>query len=770
MSFFINLIGLSTGLACALLIYLWVYDELNVDKFHEKDRQLFMVMQNIEMTKEIVTLDVGPNPLAETLIEEMPEVETVVSVFEVPIFGKPNLSFKDNKVKASCIYAGKDFFNIFSYSLIKGEPNEILTDINFIVISDEVAMNLFGTTQNVAGQVIEFQNESQFIVSGIFERVPSNSSLQFDFVLSNDVLKRKYPSMDRWENNSHNTYVVLKEGSNIAQFDDKIASLIERKCGESNRKLFLKPYSDRYLYGTYEDGILVGGRIEYARMFSAIAIFILVMGCINFINLSTAKASERTKEIAVKKVFGASRRSLTFQYLAESILMAFFSLLTAIFLIVLFLPWFNDITGKHIIFNFNSLHILFFLGVTLITGFIAGSYPAIYFSAFNPAIILKRKSQGSKGELWTRKGLVIFQFVLSSILIVSVLVIYKQIEFIQNKKLGFDKDNVMYFDMEGRISETGDVFLSEIKNIPGIVNASSTMFNIIGKHNITGDVRWGGRNPDDKIDFHMQFINYDFIETLGIKMKEGRAFSRDFGADYSKIICNETAIDIMGLKDPIGKVINLGGEERQIIGVTCDFHYESLHQSVNPLIFILAQPSQNLKIMAKIKSGTERETIDKLKKFYENYNPGFVFEYTFLDDENQARYVSERRIGILSRYFAGIAIIISCLGLFGLVTFSAERRTKEIGIRKVLGSSALRIVYLLSGDFTILVIVSIFIALPLSYLITKNWLNEFAYRVPLEWWYFIGSGFFALLTAWITVGTLAIKRANINPAKCLREE
>ncbi|UCG27550.1 MAG: ABC transporter permease, partial [Bacteroidales bacterium] len=409
-SFFINLIGLSVGLACALLIYLWVYDELNVDRFHEKDKQLFMVMQNIEMTKEIVTLEVGPNPIAETLVEEMPEVESAVSVFEVPIFGKPNLSFKDNKIKANCLYADKDFFNIFSYNLIEGEPSQILTNINSIVISDEVAVKLFSTTQNVTGQVIKFQNESQFIVSGIFESVPSNSSLQFDIVLSDNVLKRKYPSMDRWENNDHNTYVVLKQGTNIAQFNNKIASLIERKCGQSNRKLFLKPYSDRYLYGTYKDGVQVGGRIEYVRMFSAIAIFILVMGCINFINLSTAKASGRTREIGVKKVFGACRGSLIFQYLAESIIMAFLSLLTAIILIALFLPRFNEITGKHMIFNFNSFHILFFLGITLITGVMAGSYPAIYFSAFNPLAILKRKFQGSKGELWTRKGLVVFQF------------------------------------------------------------------------------------------------------------------------------------------------------------------------------------------------------------------------------------------------------------------------------------------------------------------------------------------------------------------------
>jgi ABC-type antimicrobial peptide transport system permease subunit len=769
-TFYINLIGLSLGLTSALLIYLWVYDEMNVDRFHENDGQLYMVMQNIEISNGIVTLEVGPNSVAQTLVEEMPEVELGVNVFEVPIFGKPNLSFQDNKIKGSCIYAGKDFFKVFSYNLIEGKPDQVFADANSIVISDEVAMKLFGTSQEALGQFIDYRNESQYLVSGIFKTIPASSSMQFDFLLSNDKLTTEYPSMDQWQNNTHNAYIVIAPGTDIATVNNKIASLIERKCGESNRTLFLKPYSDRYLYNSYEDGVQAGGRIEYVRLFSAIAIFILLMACINFINLSTAKASGRTREIGMRKVLGASRGSLAFQHLSESLLMAFLSLGIAIVLIALLLPRFNLITEKQLTFHLNSYQVLFFLGVTLITGLVAGSYPALYFSAFKPVRILKKQFRGSRGELWTRRGLVIFQFGLSIVLIVSVLVVNKQIEFIRDKDLGFNLQNVLVFDMEGEVSKSEAAFLSEIRKIPGIENASSSMFNIIDKHLITGNVQWEGKDPDDKIDFHMQPVSYDFIETLGIRMKEGRAFSEAFGADHSNIICNEAAIDIMGIKDPVGKTIKVNGKARQIIGVTENFHFESLHKKVEPLIFELSESSQNMRIEININPENESETLNRLQLLYEQYNPGFVFDYTFLGDENQALYTSEKRVGILSRYFAVLAIVISCLGLFGLAAYSSEKRAREIGIRKVFGASIPRIVYLLCTDFTVLVVISILIALPSGYLITSKWLNAFAYRTRLEWWYLFAAGLLALVIVWLTVGVIAIKTANVNPANCLREE
>jgi putative ABC transport system permease protein len=564
--------------------------------------------------------------------------------------------------------------------------------------------------------------------------------------------------------------VLLRPGSNIEQSNDKIAHFIERKCGDASRTLILRPYADKYLYGNYEHGRQVGGRIELVKLFSLIAIVILIIACINFMNLSTAKASGRMLEIGIKKVVGADRSSLIIQHLCESMLMALLSLTIAIFIVELLLPQFNEITGKHIALTLSAGVLGSVLGITLLTGCIAGSYPALYLSRFRPAYILKGNLHRSRAELWTRKGLVIFQFVLSSIFIVSVLVIYKQIEFIQTKKLGYNKDNIIYFNKEGRAEENLDSFLAEVKNIPGVVNASSSTFPLIDTKSSTEDVRWEGKAPDVISRFAVQSANYDFIDMHGIEMKEGRTFSRDFGSDSSKIIFNEAAIKKMGLNDPIGKTVTMWGIDRQIIGVTKDFHFESLHERVKPMLFILAPPARNLRIMVKIEAGKERETIGRLQQFYIKYNPGYVFEYKFLDEDYQAQYVSETRVAVLSRYFAGIAIIISCLGLFGLAAFSAERRRKEIGVRKVLGSNVLGIIALLTDEFTKIVLVSLLISSPASYFITKYWLDSFAYRIDLQVWYFIGTGFITLFIAWVTVGVQAIRAALINPVEALRYE
>jgi ABC-type antimicrobial peptide transport system permease subunit len=774
-SFFINLIGLSTGLACALLIYLWVNDEMNFDRFHEKNSQLFQVIQQFQHGE---TLEPTPGPLADAIIAEIPEVEYAVPV--TPDFlGKPTLSNDDKNTKAGFVYAGKDFFRMFSFQLIDGNVNQVLSDKNSIVLSEELAMKLFNTTSNIIGRTLKMKHQffpGAFQVSGIFKRVPLNSSLQFDFVLPFNSIYDQIPSWADWRNNNPNTYVLLKQEANVGQFNDKIANLIERKCGDSSRTLFLRPYADKYLYGagaisiSNENGQQAGNRIEYVKLFSLIAIFILIIACINFMNLSTAKASGRMKEIGMKKAVGADRKSLIIQHLSESILMAILSLAVAILIVELLLPQFNEITGKHIALTMNANIILSALGISLFTGFIAGSYPALYLSGFNPVHILKGRFHSSSAELWTRKGLVIFQFVISGILIVSVLVIYKQIEFIQTKKLGYNKDNIIYFDKEGSVTENLDAFLAELKNIPGVVNASSSAFPIIDTKSSTEDIRWEGKALDMISRFNVQFINYDFIDMHGIEMKGGRTFSRDFGSDNSKIIFNEAAIKMMGLKDPVGKSVNMWGIDRQIIGVTKDFHFESLHELVKPMLFILAPAKQNMRIMVKIKADNEKKTINRLGEFYKKYNPSYVFEYKFLDEDYQAQYVSETRVAVLSRYFAGIAIIISCLGLFGLAAFSAERRQKEIGIRKVLGSSELGIIALLTNDFTKIVLVSILISIPVSYFITKNWLDSFAYRIDLSPWYFVGAGVTTLVIALATVSFQAIKAATANPVEALRYE
>lgn len=766
-TFFINLIGLSTGLACTLMIYLWVNDEVSFDKFHQKDSRLFQAMLNHQNAGSLETSEATPALLAEALAEEMPGVEYAVSAVLAPQLA---LSVGDKNIKADVQFVSKDFFNMFSYQLLQGNKEKVLSDKNSIVLSRELAVKLFNTTDNIIGKPVIFYHDQQFLVSGIFTGTPANASDQFDFLLSFEVFKDLAGSgFQDWGNTGPRTFVLLKEGTDARQFNKQILGFIKAKNKSSNADLFLRPFSAKYLYDNYENGVQTGGRIVYVRLFSIIAIFILLIACINFMNLSTAKASRRLKEVGIKKAIGGSRQALIFQFLGESLSMALASLMMAILLLVLLLPEFNQITGKALVLNLDLPLILSALGITLFTGLVAGSYPAFYLSGFNPVAVLKGKLNSSVGEIWARKGLVVLQFTLSVIFIVAVTVVYKQIEYVQSKNLGYDKDHIIYFDREGKVKENTATFLSEIKNIPGIIQASSSSHKLLGGQSSTSDLAWEGKNPDDIIPFEIAWINHDLIETLGIDMAAGRPFSREFATDSSAIIFNEAAITAMGLTNPVGKVVNMWGKSRQIIGVTSNFHFQSLHKSVEPMLFIL-EPEDTQHILVKIEEGKESEVISKLSKVYEAYNPGFVLDYRFLDADYQELYTAEQRVSILSQYFAGLAILISCLGLFGLATFTAERRRKEIGIRKVLGSSEVGIVYLLSGEFTKMVLVAVFVALPVSYLLTKQWLDNFAFSIDLKWWYFVGAGFMALLIAWLTVGLQAVKAAKANPVDSLRSE
>lgn len=768
-TFFINLTGLSAGLACSLLIYLWVNDELNVDKFHEKDSQLFQVMENRVQAQGILTAQSTSGSLAETLKSEMPEVEYAISS---KLFAA-TLSAGNNDFKSKGRYAGKDIFNMFSYGLEQGDANQVLNDKNAIVISEKLAQNLFHTTQNIIGKSVEFEHEKQFVVSGIFKGTPSNSSEQFDFVVSFEQYKDKYPNSIKWGNSGPDAFVLLKSGADVDQFNKKIANLVKVKSnGEvTHRTPFVRPYSSGYLHGKYENGLTAGGRIEYVRLFSIIAVFILLIACINFMNLSTAKASGRMKEIGIKKAIGAYRETLIYQYLGESMLMTFLSLFLSVLIVLLFLPQFNEITGKDLTLHYDPKLVFSLLGVVIVTGLISGSYPALYLSGFNPVSVLKGKLNISVGEVWARKGLVVFQFTVSVILIVSVIVVYKQVGFVQSENLGYNKDNIVYFTREGKMGDDAkmETFLSELKNTPGIVNASSIGHDMTGHNSGTFGIWWEGKADDNKTEFENVGVNYEMMQTLGIQMKEGRLFSKDFSADSSKIIFNEAAVKFMGLKDPIGKTVKLWGDDMQIVGVAKDFHFESLHEDVKPLFFRLSQGDTYI-IMAKIAAGQEKPVLASMGELYKKYNPGFSLDYKFLDQEYQTQYAAEQRVASLSKYFAGLAILISCLGLFGLAAFTAERRLKEIGIRKVLGSSVFSIVYLLSSDFTKLVIAAVTIALPVSYLITGYWLQSFALHISLEVWYFLGAGAAALCIAWLTVGMQAVKAANVNPLECLKSE
>jgi putative ABC transport system permease protein len=766
--FLINLFGLATGLACTLLIYLWVRDELRMDKFHVKEASLFQVMEHQQYADEIMTTTSTPGLLAETLKEEVPEVEFAATTTWISDY---TLSIGEHNVKASGYHVGEDFFNIFSYDLTEGSADQVLKDKYAMVISRELAKKLFDTDENVIGRIVELQHKKSFTVSGIFEKLPFTSSFQFDFVMNFEEMKAEQEWLRSWGSNGPATYIVLHEGSDPTQVSEKIKDFVKARNEQSNVTLFLKPYSERYLYGRYENGKPAGGRIEYVRLFSVIAVFILVIACINFMNLSTARASRKAKEVGIKKSIGAQRHSLITQYLSESLVTALVSFIVALAVVWLFLPQFNLITDKKISLSLGDPEIiLWFTGITVLTGLVAGSYPAIFLSGFKPAAVLKGELKGSWAELWSRKGLVVFQFFLSVILIVSVLVIFKQIEFVQTKNLGYKKDNLIRIPIEGKVETSLDAFLNEVKNVPGVVNVSSMGHTLMGRNNNTSGLQWEGKSPDELILFENVRVNYDMLETLGVEMAEGRMFSREYGADTLKIIFNEAGIRAMNMQDPIGKSIKLWGQyDLEIIGVVKDFHFQSLHDQVNPLFFVL-NPENTWNVMIRIEGGNEKATLDALNHLYTSFNPGFTFDYKFQDEDYARLYRSEQRVASLSGYFAGFAILISCLGLFGLAAFTAERRQKEIGIRKALGSSSTSIVLLLSGDFTRMVILSIALGLPVSYWLLSNWLERFAFHIELEAWYFILAGFIALLVAWLTVASQAIKASGVNPVECLRNE
>jgi len=777
-SFLINLFGLSAGLVCSLLISLWIADELSVDKFHEKDQQLYQVMANYSSPNGINTVEFTPSPLADALAAEMPEIEYSVSVN--PFFdwfkGPGIISYETNQIKAQGIFASKDFFNVFSYYLLQGNKSEVLSEKNGIVISESLALKLFKTTDNIVGKVIEWNHRMQFdgplFISGVFENPPANSTSKFDIVFNYRKLVEGDMYSDKWNGNYAETSLILKKGTDIKEFNKKISGFLMSKEPANQGILFAKQYSSKYLYGNYENGVQLGGRISYIKLFSLVAFFTLTIACINFINLSTAQASRKMKEVGVKKALGVNRFTLAMQFLSESVILAFLSLVIAILITFLLLPNFNLLTSKDLSFNLSFSNVAGIGGLVLFTGILSGCYPALYLSGLKPVAILKGKiTNSSFGELLIRRGLVIMQFTIAIIFIVGFTIVNKQIDYVQTKNLGYSKDNVISFARQGNINRNDyEAFVSELKNVTGVINASS-MFGSILKTDIAmhSGFSWEGQTIDGKgISFPSPAISHDFIETLGLELKEGRTFANKYPGEDSKVIVNEAAVKMMGFQDPIGKMINWGSQQKQIIGVLKDFHYGSLHNRLDP-VFLMYAPSRS-DMVVKIQAGSEKDAIDGIQKVYQKFHPGYPFEYMFLDDEYQHLYDSENRVSVLSTYFAFLATVISCLGLFGLAAFTSESRTKEIGIRKVLGASSARIIQMLAVDLTKPVIIAIIISLPISYMISESWLSNFAYRINLNWWVFIGAGLLALLLTWLTVGLQTIRAARLDPVRSLKAD
>lgn len=774
-SFVINLVGLSTGLAFTFLLYLWIQDERSIDKFHKNDSRLYQVMEKSTENGLIRIQETTQGPLSEAMEKDLPEVENAVTVMNLSKEGM-DITIKngDKSFKSAPLFSGDAFFKVFTFSLIAGDTTTVLKEKNSIVISEELALKLFGTA-SVTGKTLSwnaFGKDHLSSVTGVFKKPGNNSTLKFDVVFTKQkLIEDLWPNGTKWYNTGPGTYILLKKGTDISAFNKKIERYIDKYDKNNRFALFVRKYSDAYLYGKYEEGKQAGGRITNVKLFSVIAIMLLLIAAINFMNLSTAKVSGRLKEIGIKKAVGSSRPSLIYQFLGESLFITALSTVIALVLAALLIPQFNFITGKQLSFHLSAGQGAALLIIAFVTGILSGSYPAFYLSGFKPLATLQGKIKGKTGELFIRKGLVIFQFTISLVLIVSVLIVYRQIRFAQTKSIGYAKENVVYIDMEGKVFDNKKNFFEELKRVPGVVNAGGISQSLIREDGGTSTygVEWPGKIEGGNIDFMVRSVDENLVSTLGMQIKEGRSFSDSTGDNKSYLLLNETAIKVMGLKEPVGMKIKLWGQEKTILGVMKDFHTASVHQPISPLLFNY-EPGNVSMAMVRIEAGSERKAIDNLTAFYSKVNPEYAINLQFLDETFHAQYLTEERTLTLSRYFAFLTILISCLGLFGLAAFETERRTKEIGIRKVLGANTKGLVALLSKDFLKLVAIAIVLASPVAYYLMNKWLGDFAYRISIGWNVFVLAGAMALLIALLTVSVQAIKVAIANPVKSLRTE
>lgn len=766
----INVLGLSVGLACSLLIILWIQDELSYDQFHEDKSQLFSVMRSSYYTNgEVYTWSAIPMPLAEALENDYPEV-THAMLYSFPL--TQVFANGDKVIRESGRYVDPRLFEVFSFPMLLGDAKQVLNQPNQLAISRTMAEKLFGTdweSQNILDKTIRFNNRGELILKGVFEDVPAHSTLDFEYVLPVEDFYVFNDWVHGWDNNGLRMHVRLAEGVDSEELNEKILNVINEHNGGDNR-IFLQALTDRYLYNDYENGQIAGGRIEYVRIFSMVAIFILLIAAINFMNLATARASKRMREIGVRKVVGASKTALILQFLGESVLLSTIAFLLAISFVQLLLPTFNEITFKSIeISYFGSAYLPLFLGISVILGLIAGVYPAFFLSSIRITHVLKNKLKHNYGAANIRKGLVVLQFFISIVLTIGTLTIYQQVNFIQNKNIGIEKDNLMFFTLEGRAQEEYVAFKQELLRQPGVLEVSAMDQFPLNVGTSTGGINWPGKDPETSILFQIITTKHDMIETLGLEMAEGRPFSRDFGPDTSAVLANEAAIRAMGLENPIGTELEYWRGKRKIVGIVKDFHISSLYSSIDPLlIHISKDPSQFL--FAKLSNKNTKETVEAIENLYKQFNPDYPFSYRFLDESYERIYQSEASLGKLSTYFALIAVFISCLGLFGLATYTADRRTKELGIRKVLGASVSQLIVLLSREFTWLVIIAFTLSVPVSYYFLQGWLDQFAFHIELGLTTFVVAALLAIGIAWLTIGIQAYRAASANPVESLRAE
>lgn len=768
----INIVGLALGMACSVLILLWVQNELSIDAYHVNGDRLFTVIERQYYDGKIHGQYSTPGVLADEMKRVIPEIEYAANFS----YNDKNTFKVGNKImKLEGTAAGADIFKMFSYQLLEGNPKTALNTPVSIAISRKMAGDFFGTPHDAIGKTIRFENRKDFTVTAVFEDLPENSSSKFEFLFNWDTWLTYNSWAKDWGNNGPFTYVMLRKDADPVKVDKKIRHFLDNLNKQQSKafreELGLQKYGDFYLHSRFDNGVPDGGRIEYVHLFSIVAFLILFIACINFMNLTTARSVKRAREIGVRKVVGAVRAVLIKQFMGEAVFLTFLALCISLVLVVLLLPLFNSITQKQIGLPFGQP---VFWGrimlLTLITGIISGSYPALFLSSFNPVKVLKGAVKLSTGAAWFRKGLVVVQFMLSVGLIIGTIVVSKQVNYIQTKNLGYDREDFIYVPLEGDLPAKYQAFKDEalrstsIRSITRISNAPTNFGSS------TSGVQWEGKDPNLSVEFTHVSVGYDFISTMKLKLAGGRDYSRDFATDSVGYIINETALKRIGYKNPIGAPLTMWGKKGKIIGVLKDFHFTSLHDPIQPLIIRLRENEDYGNALVRTAPGQTKEALAAVEKLCKELNPNFTFTYAFADEEYQKLYKSEQIAGYLSNVFAFLGVFISCLGLLGLAMFTAEQRIREIGIRKVLGASVGSLFTLLSKEFLVLVLIALVIASPLAWYLMHSWLENFSYRTQIDWWVFALSGVIAIIIALITVSFQSAKAALMNPVKSLRAE
>jgi putative ABC transport system permease protein len=787
---FINVFGLALGLATCMLIVFYVFDELSYDKFNTNADRIYRVDNDIKFNGAPNSYAVAPAPMAAAMKNDFPEVEQAVR-FRMrggALVKKGNQDIHENKM----VFVDSTLFSVFTLPMISGNPVNALANPHTIVITERIAQKYFNKT-NVVGQVLVLNDTSLYKITGVIKNVPSQSHFDFDFFISMAGLAESKETV--WLSNNFNSYVLLKPGTDYNSLEKKLPGFFRKHAGPQMEtmlhsnfdkfeqagnyvKLTLTPLTKIHLQSNRIAELGPPGNLQYVFIFSAIAIFILLIACVNFMNLSTARSSNRAREVGVRKVLGSPRKYLIAQFLTESVMLTLLASVIAVFAAWGLLHLFNDLSGKDLIVNkqllYRFLPGLFVFAIVL--GCLAGSYPALFLSGFNPTEVLKGKlSSGFKGGR-LRSFLVVFQFAISIFLIIGTIVIYNQLTYIRSKDLGYNRDHILVVQNTWVLGNQAKAFKQEVKQLAGVQNATLTGY-LPNEGNSNSTAFFKDKIADQKRAFSTEVwtVDEDYVNTLGIKMVAGRSFSKEMLTDSSGIIINESAARLLGLVNPVDKFLYAPADnflkkltEYHIIGVMKDFNFHSLRENVSPMVLVLNEERGALGV--RITSANIPSIISKIEAKWKKISPNQQFGYSFMDDDFDAIYRSEQRVGTLALVFTSLAIIIACLGLFGLAAYAAEKRTKEIGIRKVLGANVSAIVGMLSKDFIILVFIAIAFATPLAWWAMHTWLQSFAYRQNIQWWVIALAGVTALLIAFITISFQSIKAALTNPVKSLRSE